>query len=136
MYLTNHLMNWAYWLKDICILRVIDIHWSYQNLLFWAGIVWDRLSANVLNLKKVENYTSYQVDILLPMKLQKISYYFGLCWKILLANQFADFLYFWLVWLVNLNTRGLLLHCTCFFSDNLLGIFFFFTYILVHLNFV
>ena len=33
----------------------------------------------------------YQVDFLLPLKLQKISYYFGLCWKILLANQFAGF---------------------------------------------
>ena len=31
----------------------------------------------------------YQVDFLLPLKLQKISYYFGLYWKILLANQFA-----------------------------------------------
>ena len=32
----------------------------------------------------------YQVDFLLPLKLQKI-YYFGLCRKILLANQFAGF---------------------------------------------
>ena len=36
----------------------------------------------------------YQVDFLLPLKLQKISYYFGLCWKILLANQFAGFFTF------------------------------------------
>ena len=35
----------------------------------------------------------YQVDFLLPLKLQKI-YYFGLCWKILLANQFAVFFTF------------------------------------------
>ena len=34
----------------------------------------------------------YQVDLLLPLKLQKISYYFVLCWKILLASQFAGFL--------------------------------------------
>ena len=33
----------------------------------------------------------YQVDFLLPLKLQKIPYYFGLCRKILLANQFAGF---------------------------------------------
>ena len=33
----------------------------------------------------------YEVDFLLPLKLQKISYYFGLCWKILLSNQFAGF---------------------------------------------
>ena len=33
----------------------------------------------------------YQVDFLLPLKVQKILYYFGLCWKILLVNQFAGF---------------------------------------------
>ena len=88
-------MNWADWLNDIGILRVMDIHWSYQNLLFWAGIVWHRLSANQIircfKLKKLKNYMRYQVDFLLPLKLQKISYYFGLCQKILLANQFAGF---------------------------------------------
>ena len=31
----------------------------------------------------------YEVDFLLPLKLQKVSYYFGFCQKILLANQFA-----------------------------------------------
>ena len=36
----------------------------------------------------------YQVDFLLPFKLQKISYYFGLCWKILLANHFIGFFTF------------------------------------------
>ena len=36
----------------------------------------------------------YQVDFLLPLKLQKISYYFGLCRKMLLANQFALFFTF------------------------------------------
>ena len=36
----------------------------------------------------------YQVNFLLPLKVQKISYYFGLFWKILLANQFAGFFTF------------------------------------------
>ena len=36
----------------------------------------------------------YQVDFLLPLKLQKISYYFGLCRKILLANQLTGFFTF------------------------------------------
>ena len=36
----------------------------------------------------------YQVDFLLPLMLQKVSYYFGLYWKILLANQFAGFFTF------------------------------------------
>ena len=35
----------------------------------------------------------YQFDFLLPLKLQKI-YFFGLCQKILLANQFAGFFTF------------------------------------------
>ena len=99
MYLTNDLMNWADWLNDICILRVMDIHWSYQNLLFWAGIVWHRISANqigksdVSNLKKLKNYLRYQTDLLLPLKLQKM-YYFGLypkcSWPIDLQNFTFD----------------------------------------------
>ena len=36
----------------------------------------------------------YQVDFLLPLKLQRISCYFGLCRKILLANQVAGFFTF------------------------------------------
>ena len=101
--ITNHQYLWR-GLSDfvdflhvvICIL--LDIHWSYQNLLFWAGIVWHRLSANQIvrcfKLKKLKNYMRYQVDFLLPLKLQKISYYFGLYQKILLVNQFAGFFTF------------------------------------------
>ena len=80
----------------ICIL--LDIHWSYQNLLFWAGIVRHRVSANQIvrcfKLKKLENYMRYQVDFLLPLKLQKVSCYFGLCHKIILGNLFAGFFTF------------------------------------------
>ena len=116
MYLTNDLMNWTDWLNEICILRVTDIRWSYQNLLFWTGIVWHRLSANQIvrcfKLKKL-NYMRYQVDFLLPLKVQKISYYFRLCWKILLVNQFAGFFTFDLFDLLILIP---LLHCTCFFG--------------------
>ena len=36
----------------------------------------------------------YQANFLPPLKLQKISYYFGLCQKMLLANQFAGFFTF------------------------------------------
>ena len=84
MYLTNAMMNWLDWLNDFCVLRVMDIHGSYQ-----AGIVWCRLPANQIvryfKLKKLKNYIRYQADFLLPLKLQKICY-FGLCHKILLAN--------------------------------------------------
>ena len=64
MYLTNDLMNWADWLSDTCILRVMDIHWSYQNLLFWAGIVWHRLSANqnVRCFKLKKTWKLYEVS--------------------------------------------------------------------------
>ena len=54
----------------------------------------------------------YQVDFLLPLKLQKICY-FGLCRKILLANQFAGFFTFELFDFLILILGGPLLHCTC-----------------------
>ena len=49
--------------------------------------------SDVLNLKNLKTMR-YKVDFLLPVKLQKISYCFVLCRKILLANQFAGFLTF------------------------------------------
>ena len=36
----------------------------------------------------------YQVDFLLPLKVQKMSYYFGLCWTIPLVNQFTGYFTF------------------------------------------
>ena len=119
MYLANDLMKWADWLNDTCILRVVDIHWSYQNLLFWAGIVWHRLSANQIvrcfKLKKLKNYMRYQVNFSLSLKLQKI-YYFGLCWKIILANQFAGFFTFDLLDLLIL-IAGVHCHIVIVLSD-------------------
>ena len=65
---------------------------------FWAGIVWHRLSANQIvrcfKFEKLKNHMSYQVDFLLPLKLKKKSYYFGLCWKILLGNHCAGYFTF------------------------------------------
>ena len=65
-----------------------------RNLVFWIGIVWHRLSANEIvrcfKFKKL-NYMRYQFDFLLPLRLPKMSYYFGLCRKILLTNQFSGF---------------------------------------------
>ena len=53
-------MNWADWLNDTCILRMMDICWNYKSLLFCTGIVWYRLSANVVvrcfKLRKLKNY--------------------------------------------------------------------------------
>ena len=134
MYLANYLMNWADWLNDIFILRVVDIHWSYQNLLFWADIVWYRLSANQIGryfkLKNLKNYMRYHVDFLLLMKLQK-RYYFGLCLKIVLPNQFAGFFTFDLFdllilipgvhcYIVLVSKRSTITIC-CLYYNNLWG---------------
>ena len=61
-------------------------------MLFWVGIVRRSLSANqIVQLKKLENSMRYQVDVLLPLKLQKYHAILGYDPKILLANQ-QDFL--------------------------------------------
>ena len=119
---TNHQYLWK-GLSDfvdflqvvICIL--LDIHWSYKNMLFWAGIVRHSLSANHIvrwfKIKKLRNYMRYQVNLLLPLKLQKMLCCFGLWPQNTLGWSVFRIFYFWLVWLVNLNTRAPLLHCTC-----------------------
>ena len=84
---TNHqyLWKWScefvdFVLAVICIL--LDIHWNYKNMLFWAGIVRHRLCANqfvrCFKLKKLKKDMTYQVDFLLPLKLEEILCYFGL----------------------------------------------------------
>ena len=76
-----------------------------------------RLSTNQIvrcfKLKKLENCMRYQVDFLLPLKLQKISCYFGLWPQNTLGELVVRIFYFWLIWLVNVNIEVLLLHCTC-----------------------
>ena len=66
-------------------------------MLFWVGIVRRSLSANQIvqcfKLKKLENSMTYQVDVLLPLKLQKYAI-LGYDPKILLANQLAGFFTF------------------------------------------
>ena len=63
----------------ICIL--LDIHRSYKNMLFWAGLFRHSLSANQIvrcfKLKKLKNHMRWQFDFLLPLKLEEICY-FGL----------------------------------------------------------
>ena len=98
----------------ICIL--LDIHWSYKNMLFWAGLFKHSLSANQIvrcfKLKKLKNHMRWQFDFLLPLKLEEICY-FGLWPQNTLGQSVCRIFYFWLVWLVKLNTGGPLLHCTC-----------------------
>ena len=87
----------------ICIL--LDIHWSYKNVLFWAGIVRHSLSANqtvrCFKLKKLKKDMRHQVDFLLPFKLEYCAILVDDL-KILLANQFAGFLTFGLFDWLNL----------------------------------
>ena len=98
-----------------CIL--LDIHWSYKNMLFWTGIVRYSLSANQIvrcfRLKKPKKYMRYQVDFLLPLKLEEILCYFGLWPQNTLDQSICRMFYFWLVWLVKRKTRGPLLHYSC-----------------------
>ena len=88
-------------------------------MLFWAGIVRHGLSANQIvkcfKLKKLKNDMRYQVDFLLQLKLEEILCYFGLWPQTTLGQSVCSIFYFWLVWLVKLNTG---VHCyiilTCF----------------------
>ena len=72
----------------ICI--SLDIHWSYKNRLFKVDIDRQMFSDNQIvrcfELKKLENYMRYLVDFWLPLKLHKISCYFGLRPQNTLAN--------------------------------------------------
>ena len=94
----------------ICIL--LDTHWSYNNMLFWAGIVRHSLSANQIvrcfKLKKLKKDMRYQVDFLLPLKPEEMLCYFGLWSQNTLGQSVCRIFYFWLVWLVKLNTG---VHC-------------------------
>ena len=117
---TNHqyLWKWScafvdFLLVVICIL--LDIHWNYKNMLFWAGIVRHSHSVNQIvkcfKLKKLKKDMMYQVDFLLPLKLEEI-FYFGLWPQNTFGQSIFWIFYFWLVWLVKLKTGGPLLLCT------------------------
>ena len=104
-------VEWFCWFYTWSYLHLEAFHWSYKNMLFQAGIVMHRLSANYIvrcfKLKNLESYTRYQVDFLPPLKL------FGLWSQNTVGQLDLRIFYFWHVWLVNLNTMGSLLHCTC-----------------------
>ena len=93
-----------------------NIHWSYQNLLFWAGIVWYRLSANQIfrcfKLKKFKSYMRYQVEFFASIEATKNIILFWVITENTLGQSICRIFYFWLVWLVNLNSEGPLLHYT------------------------
>ena len=98
---------------------LLDIHWSYKNMLLLASIVRRRLSANQIarcfKLKNLKN----SIELVSCFHWSYKKYAIGLCLQNSLGQSVYSILYFWLVWLVNLNTRGPFLHCAClkfFFS--------------------
>ena len=86
-------------------------------MLFWAGIVRHSLSANQIvkcfKLKNLKKDIRYQVDFLLPLKLEETCC-FGLWPQNTLGLSVCKIFYFWLVWIFKFNTGGPLLHCTCY----------------------
>ena len=74
-----------------------------------------RLS-NVLKLKKLEIIWGIKLIVCLHWRHKKhhaiLAYAAKYSWHISWRN-----FYFWLVWLVNLNTGGTLLHRTCYFLE-------------------
>ena len=100
---TNHQYLWKRSSDFVDFLQVVvclllDIHCSYKNMLFWAGIVRHSLSANqtvrCFKLKKLKNDMRYQVDFLLPLKLQEISCYFRLWPQNTLGQSVCRIFYF------------------------------------------
>ena len=57
----------------VAICTLLDIHWSYKNMLFWVGTVRYRLSANrtvrCFKLKKLENYMRYIILVFVVLLL-------------------------------------------------------------------
>ena len=124
---TNHQYPWKgscdFAFLQVVVSILLDIHWSYQNMQFWAGSVRHSLSANQVvrcfKLKKLKKDTRYQVDSLLSLKLEKILCYYGLWPQNTLGESVCRTFYFWLVWLVKLNTGVLSLILVYLFDTNL-----------------
>ena len=94
---------------------LLDILWSYKNMLFWVDSVSHTLLSNGIvrcfKLKKLENYIRLQIHFLLPLKLRKHNAVLGYGPKKSLDQSVCRISYFWIV---NLSTEGPLLHSTCF----------------------
>ena len=75
-------VEWFCWFLQVAICILLDIRWSYKNMLFWSGIVRHSPSDNQIvtcfKLKKLKKDMRYQVDFLLPLKLEEILCCFGL----------------------------------------------------------
>ena len=113
--------------SPISLERVMWFCWFFESsYLGWNCQVYN-LSANQIvrcfKLKKLKKNMRYQVDFLLPLKLEEILCYFGWWPQNTLGQSVCRIFDFWLVWLVKLNTTGPLLQCTCYIFSRLVLIF-------------
>ena len=112
-------VEWFCQFFDTVIWILFAGHGSYKNMLFWVGIVWHRLLAfilsDVLNLKKLKKI--YEVSSWFFGSIEAIMLFWGMTPKCSWQISLQDFFTFDFFWLANLNTRGLLLHCTCYYVD-------------------
>ena len=73
---------WFCWFFASSYLHLVRYPLKLQKYAFWTGIFRHSLSANQIvrcfKLKNLKNNLRYQVDFLLPLKLEKILCYFGL----------------------------------------------------------
>ena len=109
-------VEWFCWFFASMYLHLVRYPLKLQKYAIFCGIVRHTLSANQIvrcfKIKKLKNDMRYQVDFLVPLKLEKILSYFYLWPQNTLGQSVCRIFYFCLVWL---NTGGTLLHCTCCF---------------------
>ena len=90
----------------VVIYILLDIHWNYKNMLFWAGVVRHSHSVNQIvkcfKLKKLKKDMSIKLIFCFHWNQKK--YYAILVYdpKILLVNQFAGYFSFGLFDLLNI----------------------------------
>ena len=113
--ITNHQYLWRGLSGFVDFLHVViyillDIHWSYQKLLYWAGIVRHRPQpirlSDVLNLKKLKTMWGFKLIVCLHWRYRKYHAISGYAAKYSWCISWRRIFYIWLVWLVNLNIGG------------------------------
>ena len=91
-------VEWFCWFFACSSFILLDIHWSYKNMLLWVGIARSRLSTNQIlrcfKQEKLENHMRCHVDFLLLLELQKNHAFWGYDPQNLLADLFTGFFTF------------------------------------------
>ena len=107
-------VEWFCWFFACSYLHLVWYPLKLPKFAILVGIVRHRFSANQIvrcfKFKKMENYMRLIVCFRWSYKkyLAILGYAAKYSWCIS-----CRIFYFWLVWLVNFNTGGPLLHCTC-----------------------